>query len=220
MALVESGFNPRARSRAGARGLWQFIPSTGKRYGLRQVDDFYDVRMATEAASEYLLDLIGIFGSPSFLMATAAYNAGEGRIQKMSARSRGSVREAQLLGDPGLPGARDPRVRAADHGGGGDCHRSPALRLRPAVGGKRWRKPRCGDGPERHPSGHHRTPGRHLSVADLRAANSDMSSTASATPARNFPLYVPRGSGERVALAQPPAPPPRPRAVPPRPIRG
>ena len=81
MALVESGFNPRARSRANARGLWQFIPGTGKRYGLYRVDDFYDVRMATEAASEYLLDLIGIFGSPSFLLATAAYNAGEQRIE-------------------------------------------------------------------------------------------------------------------------------------------
>ncbi|MEM8964580.1 MAG: transglycosylase SLT domain-containing protein, partial [Acidobacteriota bacterium] len=70
MALVESGFNPRARSHANALGLWQFIPATGKRYGLRQRADFYDVTRATEAASEYLLDLIGIFGSRSFLLAT------------------------------------------------------------------------------------------------------------------------------------------------------
>src|SRR5262249_9142084 len=43
MALVESGFNPLARSRADARGLWQFIPGTGRRYGLDRAEDFYDV---------------------------------------------------------------------------------------------------------------------------------------------------------------------------------
>jgi membrane-bound lytic murein transglycosylase D len=80
MALVESGFAPLARSRANARGLWQFIPGTGRRYGLERAEDFYDVQRSTDAAAEYLLDLIGIYGSDSFLLATASYNAGEGRI--------------------------------------------------------------------------------------------------------------------------------------------
>ena len=69
MAFVESGFSPRARSHAGAYGLWQFIRSTGRRYGLRTSEDLHDVARSTEAAAEYLLDLIGIFGSRSFLLA-------------------------------------------------------------------------------------------------------------------------------------------------------
>ena len=197
MALVESGFNPRARSHAGARGLWQFIPSTGKRYGLRRVDDFYDVRMATEAASEYLLDLIGIFGSPSFLLATAAYNAGEGRIQKclrqledpFEKRSfweiRGCLaRETQEY----VPRIMAAAVISADPARFGfDLPSAQATRqlydvvVIPQITRLSHLASRAGVG-----------------VADLRTANSDLASTASATPARNFPLYVPAGSGERL----------------------
>ncbi len=206
MALVESGFNPRARSRAGARGLWQFIPSTGKRYGLRRVDDFYDVQMATEAASEYLLDLIGIFGSPSFLLATAAYNAGEGRIQRclrgledpfegrnfweirgcLARETREYVPQimaaAVIATDPGrfgfdLPSAEENRERY-------DVVTVPTVTRLSTLARR---------------SG--------TSVADLRTANSDLASTATATPARNFPLYVPRGSGERLAATVAPAAP-------------
>lgn len=85
LALVESGFNPHARSRAGAVGLWQFMRATGRRYGLR-VNRRYDQRRnpqkATVAAREYLLDLILEFGDGhSVLLAMAAYNAGENRIR-------------------------------------------------------------------------------------------------------------------------------------------
>ena len=85
LAFVESGFSFGATSRAQARGIWQFIPSTGKNYGLKinkGVDERLDPIKATIAAREYLLDLISIFGSESFLLAMASYNAGEGRVQK------------------------------------------------------------------------------------------------------------------------------------------
>jgi pSer/pThr/pTyr-binding forkhead associated (FHA) protein len=84
VSMLESGFNPNALSHAGARGLWQFMPKTGRSFKLR-VDDMVDERTdpekATYAAAEYFLDLIGIFGGQSSVMlAMAAYNAGEGRV--------------------------------------------------------------------------------------------------------------------------------------------
>jgi hypothetical protein len=84
VSMLESGFNPRALSHAGARGMWQFMPETGRRYGLR-VQEAYDERLDPEkaslAAAQYFRELIGIFGGKSSVMlAMAAYNAGEGRI--------------------------------------------------------------------------------------------------------------------------------------------
>jgi membrane-bound lytic murein transglycosylase D len=84
VSMLESGFNPKALSPAGARGLWQFMAPTGKRYGLRidgKVDERTDPEKATYAAAQYFKELIGIFGSKSSVMlAMAAYNAGEGRV--------------------------------------------------------------------------------------------------------------------------------------------
>lgn len=84
VSMLESGFNPMALSHAGARGLWQFMPHTGRRYGLKvnnSVDERCDPEKATYAAAEYFKDLIGIFGSKSSVMlAMAGYNAGEGRV--------------------------------------------------------------------------------------------------------------------------------------------
>ncbi len=85
LAFVESGYMYRATSRAQARGIWQFIRGTGKMYGLkigRRVDERLDPIKSTRAAREYLLDLISIYGSSSFLLAMASYNAGEGRVQR------------------------------------------------------------------------------------------------------------------------------------------
>jgi membrane-bound lytic murein transglycosylase D len=81
LAMIESGFNNHARSRAKAVGPWQFISATGKRYGLMVnwwVDERRDTRKSTLAAVEYLRDLYAMFDS--WELAAAAYNAGEAKI--------------------------------------------------------------------------------------------------------------------------------------------
>ena len=84
LALVESGFKVKAYSRAKASGMWQFIPETGKRYGL-EVDYWVDKRrnpeMATTAALKYLKRLHDEFND--WLLAMAAYNCGEGRVRRL-----------------------------------------------------------------------------------------------------------------------------------------
>lgn len=89
--IVESAFNPLALSRAKARGLWQFIPSTGKQYGLKQdffVDERSNIDKATVAAAQYLKNLYAMFGD--WNLALAGYNAGEGNVQRAIKRSQTS----------------------------------------------------------------------------------------------------------------------------------
>ncbi|NDF14767.1 LysM peptidoglycan-binding domain-containing protein [bacterium] len=88
LAMIESGFNNNARSNARAVGAWQFISATGRRYGLDVnwwVDERRDVEKSTIAAVQYLKELNVMFGG-SWPLATAAYNAGEAKIQRAIAK--------------------------------------------------------------------------------------------------------------------------------------
>nr|WP_240475142.1 lytic transglycosylase domain-containing protein [Tamlana sedimentorum] len=90
LAIVESALKPRARSRVGATGLWQFMFSTGKMYGLdvsSYVDERSDPIKSTEAAAKYLAKLYSIFGD--WDLALAAYNSGPGNVSKAIRRSGG-----------------------------------------------------------------------------------------------------------------------------------
>ena len=83
VALIESGFSPRATSRAAAVGYWQFIRGTGRRYGLEinaLVDERRDPILSTQAAAEYFKGLYSVFGS--WYLAMASYNVGENRVQR------------------------------------------------------------------------------------------------------------------------------------------
>ena len=90
LSIVESALNPKARSRVGATGLWQFMYSTGKMYGLEvssYVDERADPIESTQAAGKYLSKLYDIFGD--WDLALAAYNSGPGNVNKAIRRSGG-----------------------------------------------------------------------------------------------------------------------------------
>lgn len=89
LPMIESAYNPQAYSRSHASGIWQFVPATGKDYGLKQnywIDKRRDVTAATNAALTYLQKLHGMFGS--WDLALAAYNAGEGTVSRAIERNR------------------------------------------------------------------------------------------------------------------------------------
>jgi membrane-bound lytic murein transglycosylase D len=102
LPVIESGLNPKAISRVGATGLWQFMLDTGKRYGLEVnslVDERRDLVKASYAAANYLSDLYKIYGDWNLVI--AAYNAGPDKINKAIHRSKGQTDYWQIY--PYLP---------------------------------------------------------------------------------------------------------------------
>ena len=97
LPIIESAFNPKAVSRVGAKGLWQFMFQTGKRYGLKAnsyIDERFDPQKSTHAAIRYLRDLYKFF--QSWDLAIAAYNCGPGNVKKAIIRSGGKTNFWQI----------------------------------------------------------------------------------------------------------------------------
>ena len=98
LPIIESAFQPYAYSRARADGLWQFIPSTGGRFGLKQdwwYDGRRDVVAATQAALDYLTYLHDLLGG-DWLNAIAAYNCGEGNVSRAIRRNRSAKKKTDF----------------------------------------------------------------------------------------------------------------------------
>lgn len=199
IAFVESGFQPKAVSHANAHGLWQFIPETGKRYGLYAKEDFYDVRKSTEAAAGYLVDLINIFGTRSFLLSAAAYNAGEGKIMNCLRQTDGydkrtfwDIRfclavETQEYVPKILAAAvisSDPRRFGFYLPSEDEMRQRYDVVVVPEVLSIARLSELSG-----------------VDVVDLRLANNDLDPSHPYTPGRNFPLYLPAGKGTQLSTA-------------------
>lgn len=102
LAIVESALNPRAKSRVGATGLWQFMYPTGKMFGMEvssYVDERSDPLRATESAAKYLSSLHSVFND--WDLALAAYNAGPGNVSRAMRRSGGKKNYWEIR--PNLP---------------------------------------------------------------------------------------------------------------------
>jgi membrane-bound lytic murein transglycosylase D len=92
LSMIESGLNPTALSRVRAGGLWQFMPATGREFGLYQdsyIDERFEPVKATEAACRYLKQLYNIFGD--WELALASYNTGPGNVKRAMRRSHGTT---------------------------------------------------------------------------------------------------------------------------------
>ncbi|HET9339887.1 MAG TPA: transglycosylase SLT domain-containing protein [Casimicrobiaceae bacterium] len=115
LPMIESAMNPNALSRARAAGIWQFMPSTGKHYGLEQTfwfDSRRDVVAATGSALDYLEKLYGDF--TDWQLALAAYNWGEGNVGRAVAKNRSKGKPGDYASLPMPPETRNylPKLQA------------------------------------------------------------------------------------------------------------
>jgi membrane-bound lytic murein transglycosylase D len=98
LPMIESAFNPVAHSSAKASGIWQFIPSTGVNYGMKQdwwADSRRDIVAATNGALDYLSKLYGMFGD--WQLALASYNWGEGSVGRATQKAKASGKDGTYL---------------------------------------------------------------------------------------------------------------------------
>ncbi len=171
LAQAESAFQPTALSRAGARGMWQFVAYRGQEYGLRHtwwLDERQDPEKATHAAAQHLRDLYKMFGD--WYLAMAAYNCGPGNVQKAIERT-GYADFWELYRRNVLP-QRNQKLRAHYSGAHADRQGRAALRhtgRAGIAGAQRYRKARPGH--RSAPGGrNHRRGRRHLAQPESFAA--------------------------------------------------
>jgi membrane-bound lytic murein transglycosylase D len=189
LAMLESGFSPTAVSRAGAVGLWQFMPATGRESGLR-IDDWVDERRdpiaATHAAIGHLSYLYGQLND--WALAAAAYNAGLGRVRRTRGDSEAGYFDLTLSGRlPAETRSYVPLILAASHVARNRAHYGftyvalePPLRYDTLHVEGRTRLTAVARAGE-------------LAMADLTALNTHLVRGA-APPGRSYPVRVPAGA--------------------------
>src|SRR6266545_2000619 len=132
LPMIESAYNPVALSTSRASGIWQFVPSTGRRFGLKQTfwfDSRRDVIAATDGALDYLQKLYAQFGD--WRLALAAYNWGEGNVARAIERNQrqGKPTDYASLAMPSETRNYLPKLQAEEH-------RSRSRQVRAGLGGR------------------------------------------------------------------------------------
>jgi membrane-bound lytic murein transglycosylase D len=197
VALIESSFIPHARSPMSAHGIWQFMPRTGRQYGLTAnavVDERRDPEKATRAAARYLSYLHELFHD--WHLAMAAYNAGEGKILRAMART--GARDFWELAASGAirPQTQNyvPAVIAAILIARNPSHYGfevvyePPLEYETVALGRPVRLSHLADGDA-------------LALDELRRLNPELKTLVTPRQPEGYQLKVPPGSGESVLLA-------------------
>jgi len=197
IAFIESSFLPHARSPRSAQGIWQFMPRTGRQYGLKSngvVDERSDPEKATRAAARYLSYLHELFGDWYLVM--AAYNAGEGKILK--AMDRTGARDFwQLAATSSIRRQTQtyvPAFLASVLISKDPAHYGFDVVFDPPIEFERVRLDRSVD---------LRTlaKGMDLPYEDLQALNPELRSPITPRDSEGYELKVPAGSGETVLVA-------------------
>ena len=197
IAFIESSFLPHARSPRSAQGIWQFMPRTGRQYGLKSngiVDERSDPEKATRAAARYLSYLHEIFGDWYLVM--AAYNAGEGKI--LRAMERTGARDFwQLAATPAIRRQTQnyvPAFLASVLISKDPVHYGFEVALQPPIDFETVRLDRPVDL-------RHLAAGMTISLEDLQALNPELRSLVTPREPEGYGLRVPSGSRDTVLLA-------------------